>query len=360
MQGLPFGPINGREARIFILENDGVRVQITDYGGAIVAIETPDRDGRREHVVLGFTQAAAYAETKGSFGALIGRSANRIAGGRMVIDGRAYVLSKNEADATLHGGAVGFGKRFWSVSAADRQRLVLTLVSADGDQGFPGEVEVTATYRLAGPALHLFFDAKASRPTPLSLSAHPYFNLDGAAAGDCLDHRVEIFAPRYLPTDQHQIPTGEYRAVAGTPFDFTQPRRIGERIREADAQLRIGRGYDHYFILPDGEPGALRLALRAQAARSGRTLELLTTQPGLQFYSGNNLDGSVAGRGGLYRQSAGFAVEPHGFPDAINRPNFPSVLLRPGEHYHQEIVYRFGIADEGGAAVAREGRRSSL
>jgi aldose 1-epimerase len=350
MMRASFGRVNGEEAWLFTLENDEIRVRVTDYGGRLVSVETPDRAGRRGDVVLGFTDATAYAETQGGFGALLGRIANRIAGGVIVVDGNEYQLSTNENGSTLHGGPVGFGRRFWSVTTTDKQALTLYLRSEDGDQGFPGDVEVIATYRIIGPELQLGFDARTSRPTPLSLSAHPYFNLEGSATPDCLDHRVQIYAPVYLPTDRRQIPTGERRPVAETPFDFTSPRTIGERIRVSDPQLRYGRGYDHYFILPDADRGALQLAARVHAIGSGRILEILTTQRGLQFYTGNKLDGSACGREGLYRQSAGFALEPHGFPNAPNQPDFPSTILRPGELYHEEIIYRFRTDREGTAA----------
>jgi len=342
---VPFGEVGGREAQLVRLENPWLTVEITDFGGALVSLQAIDGAGRRGHVLLGFDAASAYAETPGSFGALLGRNANRIADGKITIDGRTFVLAKNEPNATLHGGPRGFGKCFWSIASLSPERLRLDLTSPDGDQGFPGQVEVTAEYRLIGPALHLVFDATTTKPTPISLSAHPYFNLDGPAADDCLDHWVQIFAERFLPTDEHQIPTGEIRTVAGTPFDFREPRRIGERIHDDDAQLRYGRGYDHYFILPEGG-GILRPAARIRAAGSGRVLEILTTQRGLQFYTGNNIDGSVGGRSGLYRQSAGFAFEPQGFPNAINQPNFPSTILRPGELYHEEIAYRFSTEED--------------
>lgn len=339
-QAIGFGRAHGRAARLFTLESDRLRARITDYAGALVSLEAPDRSGARDHVVLGFEDVAEYVDNRGSFGALLGRNANRIANGRMIIDGQTYELSKNENGSTLHGGADGFGKRFWTVTDYDSQHLRLTLVSPDGDQGFPGEVTVAASWRLDGADLSLTFAATTTKPTPLSLSAHPYFNLDGLLARDCLDHEVEILAQTYLPTDQRQIPTGEIAAVADTPFDFRGPRRIGERLREPDAQLRYGRGYDHYFLLPKDGAGALRLAARVRSRGSGRGLDILTTQPGVQFYTGNNLDGSAPGRGGLYRQSAGFAFEPQGFPNAPNQPNFPSTILRPGETYQQQIVYR--------------------
>jgi aldose 1-epimerase len=339
-EGNSFGRTQGRTARLFMLESDLLRVCITDYGGILVSLEAFDRSGTWDHLVLGFDDVSGYVDNRGSFGALLGRNANRIAEGRINIDGHVYELSKNENGATLHGGADGFGKRFWSVTEFDARRLTLRLVSGDGDQGFPGEITAEATWSLDGADLLLTFAARTSKPTPLSLSAHPYFNLDGPIARDCLDHQVEIFAESYLPTDRRQIPTGEVTAVADTPFDFRRARSIGERIREWDEQLRCGRGYDHYFVLSQVDPGSLRPAARVRSARSGRLLEILTTQPGLQFYTGNNLDGSAPGRGGLYRQSAGFAFEPQGFPNAPNQLNFPSTILRPGEIYRQTIVYR--------------------
>ena len=344
--GVDFGPVDfgqvaGRAARLYTIANDQLRARITDFGGILVSLEAPAPGGGHDHVVLGFEDAADYAAHKGSFGALLGRNANRIAGGTMMIDGQTFALSKNENGSTLHGGAVGFGKQFWSVVSVTHDSVALRLVSPDGDQGFPGEVEVTATYRLATAALHLAFDARTTKPTPLSLSAHPYFNLDGVGARDILDHRVEIFATHFLPTDEKQIPTGEPRPVAGTVFDFSAPLPAGARIRAADPQLRYARGYDHYYILPQDSVGRLRPAMRAYGAKTGRGLEILTTQRGMQFYTGNNLNGSAPGRGGLYRQSAGFAVEPQGFPNAVNQPDFPTTILRPGEAYHEEIVYRF-------------------
>lgn len=342
--GEPFGEHDGRTARLFALRNEVLAAGVTDYGGILVSLQAADRAGRRDHIVLGFDDIAGYVENKGSFGALLGRNANRISGGRIEIDGHAYTIAKNEPNATLHGGPRGFGKCFWDVVSASSQEIVLALTSPDGDQGFPGEVRVQATWALRGSALHLTFDATTSKPTPVTMSAHPYFNLDGVETPRCLDHRVTIFADHFLPTDESQIPTGEIRDVGGTPFDFRAPRPIGDRIREPDTQLRYARGYDHYFILPAGdthkEP---RLTARIEAPRSGRVLEILTTQRGTQFYTGNNLNGSAPGRGGLYRQSAGFAFEPQGFPDAPNRSDFPTTILRPGERYHEEIVYRFSL-----------------
>ncbi len=315
--------------------------EITDFGGRIVSIEVPDRAGKRDHVVLGFDSVHQYVSAGGCFGALLGRTANRIGGGAFTLDGRMYHLSKNEGNATLHGGRAGLDKLFWQVEEANTARLVLSIISPDGDQGFPGELSVRASYRLEANTLWLVLEAGTDRPTPVSLSAHPYFNLAGLAAGDVLEHQIEVNADAYLPTDATQIPTGEIRPVNGTVFDFRQSIPIGSRIRHADQQLIFGKGYDHYFVLGAADGDHPRLAARVHEPGSRRTLEVLTTHPGTQFYTGNNLNGSVAGRGGAYRQSAGFAVEPQGFPDAPNRPEFPSTVLHPGSTYREVIGYRF-------------------
>jgi aldose 1-epimerase len=334
-----------RAARLYTLENSVLRVAITDFGGRMVRIEAPDRHGRREDVLLGFDCVGAYAEAGGAFGALLGRNANRIAGGTITIDCRTFDLSKNDGDNTLHGGAVGFDKVFWTVAAAADgtvPSLVLTHVSADGDQGFPGELSVTATYRLVQDSLWLEFVAGTSKPTAVSLSAHPYFNLAGAANGDVLGHEVMIAADAFLPTDRAQIPTGEIRSVEGTLFDFREPQLIGSRIRRAEEQLFYGLGYDQCFVLNEARQGSPLLAARVCDPASGRVLEVHTDQPSIQLYTGNNLNGAVAGHGGvIYRQSAGFALEPQGFPDAPHHPNFSSTILRPGEPYRRAIRYRF-------------------
>lgn len=332
---------DGRTAKLFTLANNALRVRITDFGGRIASIEVADGAGRRGHVVLGFDSVAEYVSAGGSFGALLGRTANRIGGAAFTLDGQTYHLSKNEKDATLHGGRQGFDKLYWSVEEAGPAHLVLSLTSPDGDEGFPGELSVRADYRLDGTTLWLSFEASTTKPSPVSLSAHPYFNLAGLTVGDIFEHEVEIPASAFLPTDAQQIPTGQIRSVQGTVFDFRRPVVIGARIRNADPQLLIGKGYDHYFILGPPAGDGLRLAARIHERRSGRTLEILTTQRGTQFYTGNNLNGSVAGRGGVYRQSAGFAVEPQGFPDAPNRPEFPGTILGPGSLYKETIGYRF-------------------
>jgi aldose 1-epimerase len=332
---------DGRGARLYTLANESIRVRITDFGGRIVSIEAPDRSGKRDHVVLGFDDVSQYVSAGGAFGALLGRNANRIGGGAFTLDGHTYQLSKNEEAATLHGGRQGFDKLFWRVDDTRDTGLSLSLVSPDGDQGFPGELTVKANYELAANTLRLSLEATTSKPTPLSLSAHPYFNLAGLSVGEIYGHEITIAADRFLPTHSQQIPTGEIRPVDGTVFDLRQPTVIGSRISRADQQLLFGKGYDHYFILHDTTGDQLRIAARVYEPGSGRVLEVLTTQPGTQFYTGNNLNGSVAGRGGAYRQSAGLALEPQGFPDAPNRPDFPSTVLRPGSVYRQVIAYRF-------------------
>jgi aldose 1-epimerase len=339
----PFGTVQGRTAWLYALENQHLRVRVTDYGGILVSIEAPDRDGRIDHVVLGFADAESYAKQDASFGAMIGRFANRIAQSRFRIDGTWYETSRNDRGSTLHGGATGFGQRFWSATQTD-EKLELSLISADGDQGFPGQLSVTATYRLDGCDLVLDLTATTTKATPVSLSTHPYFNLAGSGAGDCLAHLVALAADEFLKTDPYQIPTGERIPVAGTAFDFRMPRAMGERIREPVTQLEYGCGYDHYFpIAGNALANEERLAARVIDPFSGRVLEIFTTQPGMQFYTGNQLDGSMRGRSGLYRQSAGFAIEPHGFPNAVNQPSFPSAILRPGEVYTERTTYRFSV-----------------
>jgi aldose 1-epimerase len=249
-------------------------------------------------------------------------------------------LSKNSGDLTLHGGAVGFNRLFWTVAAGTADpipTLHLTLVSPDGDQGFPGEVTVHASYRLEGDTLSLAFEARTTKPTVINLSAHPYFNLGSPTHTDVLDHEVTIAADAFLPTDDAQVPTGEIRSVTGTPFDFRTPTPLGARIRQPDPQLYHGLGYDHCFVLGSNGP-----AIRVYDPASGRLLEIHTDQPGIQVYTGNKLTGTFAGHGGVvYRQSAGLALEPQEFPDAPHHPNFPSTTLRPGEVYRRTIQYRF-------------------
>jgi aldose 1-epimerase len=307
----------------------------------MVSIEAPDRAGAFGHVLLGFDDAEAYLEAGGSFGAILGRYANRIAGGRFVLDGVAYQLAVNDPGGTLHGGPQGFANKLWRVERFDSaaNELVMSLESPDGDQGFPGTLRAEVTYRLRGGRLDILLAATTDQPTVVNLSSHPYFNFTGPAAGDCLGHKISINADCFLPTDQKQIPTGERRAVAAQKFDFRKPKALGAAIYLADAQLMIARGYDHCFVLSGGEPAAI-----VHEPLSGRVMRLFTDQPGLQLYSGNSLNGSIIGRGGkTLRQSAGFALEAQDFPDAPNHARFPSSVLRPGEIYRRSIGYEFSV-----------------
>jgi aldose 1-epimerase len=329
----------GRRTNLFTLQNPHLTARITDFGGRMVSIEAPDRLGRREHVLLGFDNLEAYRLHSGSFGTLLGRYANRIGGGRITIDGQTYDLARNEGDNTLHGGPAGFSKLVWDVATAEAATLVLRHVSPDGDQGFPGEVTATATYRLEADALSLTLEARTTKPTVINLSAHPYFNMAGPASADVLAHRLTVAADSFLPTDAQQLPTGEIRPVDGTPFDFRSPTPIGARIRQPDQQIFHAMGYDHCFVLRTGDP-----AVTLHDPASGRTLTVETNQPGVQVYTGNKLRGDFAGHGGLiYRQSAGLALEPQDFPDAPHHANFPSTILRPGQTYQRFIRYRFSI-----------------
>lgn len=347
MQPVPFGKLgDGRETSCFTLRSAQLRVRVTDYGARLVAIEMPDRDGVWGDVLLGFDDARSYAAAGGSFGAVLGRYANRIGGGRFTLDGRQYQLAVNDAGNTLHGGPQGFGAALWRVQAyrPEAGELVLTHVSPDGDQGFPGELCVQAAYRLSGGALSLVLTATTDRATIVNLSSHPYFNLAGAASGDCLGHEICIAADRFVVTDASQIPTGVLRPVQGTAFDFRLAKQMDAGIRARDDQLLIGKGYDHCFVLGFCNDVGGRFAASAFDKHSGRMLTLFSDRPGLQFYSGNSLDGSIAGRNGvIYRQSAGFAFEAENFPDAPNHPEFPSSILRPGEVFSTSIRYEFSV-----------------
>lgn len=331
--------------KLFTLQSAEARIAVTDYGARLVSIEAPDRNGAFGHILLGFDDLSKYPTAGGSFGAVLGRYANRIANAWFRLDGITYQLKPDDNGNILHGGAGGLGNRPWEVEAhaqGPEPYVTFRRVSPAGEEGFPGTLTARATYRLQGDTLTLELSAATDAPTVLNLSSHPYFNLTDIASADILDHEITVNAGHYLPTDARQIPTGEICGVAGTVFDFRSPRRFGERIRRTDPQLMIAHGYDHCFVLSKTREPGPQFAARAYSPASGRVLELFTTQPGLQLYSGNNLTGAVAGRGGIaLRQSAGFAMEAQNFPNAPNQPNFPSAALRPGEEYRHLIAYRF-------------------
>lgn len=345
----PFGILSdGRAVERFRLVGEGgFEVAVITYGAAVQALYVPDRDRRLADIVLGHDDLAPYEAHRRYFGAAIGRYANRIAGGRFTLDGVSRQVPANNGANALHGGPDGFDRRLWSVEAladGSAPSVTLSLVSPDGDQGFPGALDVRVTYALTGAReLSIAFEATTSRPTVINLTHHGFFNLAGVETdGDVLGHELTLHADAYLPVDAAAIPVGGPAPVAGTPFDFRIAQSIGGRIRQAHEQLRLGRGYDHNFCLAGGRTAEPRLAARVAHPTSGRVMELLTDQPGLQFYSGNFLDGTAEGKfGRLHRQSDAFCLEPQAWPDTPNRPDFPSARLDPGETYRHVSLYRF-------------------
>jgi aldose 1-epimerase len=344
----PFGVMSDGAAveRITLRGAAGFEAAIIPFGATLQALKVPDRSGQCDDIVLGHDDLDGYLAARRYFGATIGRYANRIAGASFQLDGTKVVLDANDGANMLHGGLSGFDRKLWridDISAQPEPSVTLACVSADEEGGFPGRLDVRVIYRLSGPTeLAITLEATTDRPTVVNLTNHSFFNLDGAHSGsDILGHRLSIAAERYLAIDADSIPLHEPpRPVEGTPFDFRKSETIGARIRSDHEQLRRGRGYDHNFCLAP-ECG-LHLAARLQSPRSGRVMELSTDQPGLQFYSGNFLDGTAAGKGGkLYRQSDALCLEPQAWPDTPNRADFPSARLEPGQRYRHEIVYRF-------------------
>jgi aldose 1-epimerase len=337
---------DGVDVDIYTLSSEGgCRTRITNYGGIVVSLDVPDRNGIHDDVVLGFETLAEYEKHSPYFGALIGRYANRIAKGRFTLDGQDYQLAVNNGENHLHGGVKGFDKMVWTARPFIDDagaNLELQYVSRDGEEGYPGELKTTVVYTLTNTnELKIEYRAKTDKPTIINLTNHSYFNLCGAGNGDILEHELQINADGFTPTDSGAIPTGEIRSVAGTPFDFREPTFIGSSIDDDDEQLRFGHGYDHNFVLSKtGSDGASAAAVYER--RSGRVMEVFTTEPGIQLYSGNYLDGSFSGkRGKIYARRSAFCLETQHFPDSPNKPQFPSVMLRPGEKYSQTTVYRF-------------------
>jgi len=326
----------------------GLTVRVLTLGATIVSLETPDRDGRLGDVVLGYRDLEDYRNNATYFGALVGRYANRIANGRCVVDGRELELSINNHGHHLHGGLRGWDQAIWAAAPfdrGDRTGIVFTHTSPDGDQGYPGTVRARVTYTLtADDTFTIEHEATTDATTVINTTQHSYFNLTAGASPDVLGHELMIDADRFTPVDAGIIPTGELAPVAGTPFDFRRPTPIGRRISAADAQIERGHGYDHNYVL-NGPAGELSLAVRARDPVSGRTLEMFTTEPGVQFYSGNFLNGTAIGKSGRpYGQRAGFCIESQHFPDSPNHPNFPSPVLRPGETHRSRTVYRFFVS----------------
>ena len=343
----PFGTTpDGRAVELFTLTNPGgCEARIITYGGIVVSLRVPDRDGALDDVVLGHDDLADYLTNSPYFGAIVGRYGNRIAGGRFTLDGRTYRLATNDGANHLHGGVRGFDKAVWTPAVEDRAdgaAVVLRHRSPDGDEGYPGTLDAEVAYALTDRnELIVDYRATTDRPTHVNLTQHSYFNLAGAGRRDVLAHELTLHADAFLPVDATLIPTGGPAPVAGTPFDFRAPRAIGARIDDDDEQLRRGRGYDHTFVLRREGAGLVHAA-RLVDPESGRTLDVHTTEPGVQLYSGNVLGGTRGKAGVVHRRRSGLCLETQHFPDSPNQPAFPSTVLRPGEEYRSRTVFDFG------------------
>ena len=339
----PYGKAaDGAAVELYTLQDGKITVRIMTYGGIIVSLEAPDRKGDAADVVLGFDSLDGYVTTgnKPYMGAIIGRYANRIAGGTFKLDGKTYQVPKNDGDNALHGGTAGFNKKVWTGKEI-KDGVELTYVSKNGEEGFPGTLTATVRYTLSGNELRIEYSATTDGDTVLNLTNHSYFNLKGQGNGNILDHQMKINATRYTPVNANLIPLGELAPVAGTPFDFLNSSVIGSRIDADNAQLKLAHGYDQNWVLDDGGQKVV-LAAEAYEPTTGRVLEVLTDQPGIQFYTGNFLDGTVTGKGGkVYGRRDAFCLETQHYPDSPNHPKFPTTELKPGEKFHSVTIYRF-------------------
>ena len=339
-----WGPTAQGHAKLFTLKSHDLQVQIVEYGARIVSIQAPDRNGHRVNIVLGYNNIAQYvSDPKDFFGAIVGRYGNRIAKGAFSLDGKSYQIPANNNGNALHGGPQGFSSKLWHGTPMGTDAVELTLTSTDGDMGFPGTLHASVRYTLTGNRLRIDYRAETDHPTIVNFTNHSYFNLAGESNGDILSQKIRLSADSFTPIDATMIPTGEIRPVSGTAFDLRRLTPIGEKINANDNQLRLAGGYDHNFVLR-GASGTLREAAFALDPASGRTLTVLTTQPGVQFYSGNFLSGINRGSGGsLYAKHAGFCLETQHFPDSPNHPSFPSTVLRPGKAFSSTTVFIFGV-----------------
>ncbi|MBI1767103.1 MAG: galactose mutarotase [Bacteroidetes bacterium] len=324
--------------------SNGVKVKVMNYGGRIVSLFVPDRNGKFDDVVLGYDSLDQYLTGNLYFGAMIGRYGNRIAKGKFSLNGKEYHLALNNGANALHGGLAGFHGVFWKIIPQKENSLQMSYRSADGEEGYPGNLNVTVTYTLTDKnELIIDYEAKSDQETVINLTHHSFFNLAGAGNGDILNHELTINSNEFTPVDSTLIPTGEIRNVKGTAFDFNIPHKIGELINQTDEQLRFGKGYDHNWVL-NKKGNELSLATKVTEPLSGRTMEVWTTEPGLQFYSGNFLDGKDVGKGNKpYQFRSAFCFEAQHFPDSPNHPDFPSTILKQGETYKQRTIYKFGI-----------------
>jgi aldose 1-epimerase len=345
-----FGTVDGKPVTLYTLTNArGMVVKITNYGGIVTEIHVPDKAGKMADVALGFDKLEGYLDKSPFFGAIAGRVANRIAKGKFTLDGKDYSLFVNNGPNALHGGKKGFDKKVWEFRKGEQvpgfPSVDLHYRSPDGEEGYPGNLDAYVSYRLGDDNdLRIDYFATTDKPTLVNLTNHSYFNLAGQGKGTILDHVVFMEADQYTPVDDTLIPTGELKSVKGTPFDFTTPHAIGERIKQVGGNPV---GYDHNFVLrqPRGDANKPALAVQVRDPKSGRVLEMFTTEPGVQFYTGNFLDGTVTGKGGAtYPQYGGFCLEAQHFPDSIHHPNFPPVVLRPGQRYQQTTVYKFSAS----------------
>jgi aldose 1-epimerase len=337
---------SGDPIYLYTLTNaKGMEAKVTNFGAILVSLKTPARHGAFADVVLGFDTFDAYLNTKRYYGATVGRYANRIAHGMFTLDGHTYTLARNNGENSLHGGVHGFNKAVWKgrAIAGPPPAVEFAYLSHDGEEGFPGNLTATVRYTLTDAGeLRIDYSASTDKPTVVNLTNHSFFNQAGEGSADVLHHVVTIDADRFTPVDAGLIPTGELRPVAGTPFDFRKPTMIGARLDAADEQLRIARGYDHNYIL-NHAAGKLGFAARISEPSSGRVMEVYTTEPGMQFYTGQNIDGTDHGKGGhIYASRSAFCVETGHFPDSPNHPDFPSTVLRPGEKFQSTTVFRFG------------------
>ena len=336
----------GEQIDLYTLANKkGMEVSITNFGATVVTLKVPDRAGKAVDIVLGYDTLDGYEKGTSYFGATVGRYGNRIAGGKFSIDGKTYTLPKNNGENTLHGGIVGFNKKVWKareIASKGGESLELSYLSPDGEEGFPGNLSSKVVFTLPAERNELKIDytATTDKDTVLNLTNHSYFNLAGEGNGDILNHVMTLHAKQFTPVDKGLIPTGELRNVAGTPMDFNTATAIGKRINESDEQLVFGKGYDHNWLLTRADSG-LSIAAEAYDPKSGRKLEVLTTEPGVQFYSGNFLDGAKGKGNKPYPQRAAFCLETQHFPDSPNHPTFPSTLLKPNAGFHSQTVFRF-------------------
>ena len=340
-----------RVVQLYTVTNaNGLKMDVTNYGAIIVRLYVPDRDGKLDDIVLGFDEFSGYTPDSPYLGAVVGRYGNRIADGKFTLDGKTYTLAKNNTPngvpVHLHGGEVGFDKVLWNAEPVSKDGIhgvKLSYTAKDGEEGYPGNVTVTVHYWLTNEnELKITYAATTDKATPLNVTQHTYFNLSGAGVGTILDHEVTLDASHFTPTDKGLIPTGEIAPVEGTPFDFRKPHKIGARIDADHEQLKLGGGYDHNWVLDKKKPGELSRAAVVYEAKTGRQIEVFTTEPGIQFYAGNFLDGTIKGKQGrIYLYRGGLCLETQHFPDSPNQPNFPSTILRPGKTYESTTIYRF-------------------